>query len=208
MTRERAILLVGPSGAGKTPLGEALELRGLLGNPCRHFDFGAQLRRAAGGGDPSFGPEEVAFLAAVVREGRLLEDRDFPIARRIVESFLAGGRRAAGSICVLNGLPRHTGQARDLEPLLDVRLVVSLACRPEVAWERIRTDAGGDRVGRADDDLESVRRRLELFAARAEPLIEHYRRRGTRVETVTVEVGTSAEGIRLKLERRMAHRRP
>jgi adenylate kinase len=206
----RAILLIGPSGSGKTPLGEALERRGLGAARCRHFDFGAELRRAASGRDPAFSPEEAAFLAAVIREGRLLEDRDFPLARRILEAFLAGkgGPPGPASFCVLNGLPRHTGQARDLEAVLDVRLVVCLSCGPEVAWERIRTNAGGDRAGRADDDPESVRRRLELFRERSAPLVEHYRARATRVETLEVGAGTTAEDLRRELERRLAADNP
>jgi adenylate kinase len=204
----RAILLIGPSGVGKTPLGEALERRGLLSARCLHFDFGAELRRAAAGRAPGFSGDEVAHLAEVLRSGRLLEDRDFPIARRILDAFLAGRGCGPEDVCVLNGLPRHTGQARDLEAVLEVRLVVHLSCRPEVAWERIRTNAGGDRTGRADDDLDSVRRRLDLFAERAEPLIAHYRGRGTRVETVAVEASTATEDIRQRLESALALNNP
>jgi hypothetical protein len=39
-----ALLLLGPTGAGKTPLGDWLEAHGLWGRPCHHFDFGANLR--------------------------------------------------------------------------------------------------------------------------------------------------------------------
>ncbi|HOX08398.1 MAG TPA: nucleoside monophosphate kinase [Planctomycetota bacterium] len=198
--RRRALLLVGPSGSGKTPLGEELERGGLRSARCVHFDFGAELRRIAAGGDPGFSPAEAAFLAEVVAAGRLLEDEHFPLARRILESFLAARGFAAGDICVLNGLPRHAGQARDLEPVLDVRLVVHLSCPAEVAWERIRTDAGGDRSGRSDDDLEAVRRRLELFRGRIAPLLGHYRARGVRVEEVAVGPQTTAESARRSLE--------
>jgi len=43
-TRNPAVLLLGPTGAGKTPLGEMIEARGLWGMSCLHFDFGANLR--------------------------------------------------------------------------------------------------------------------------------------------------------------------
>jgi len=208
MNPGRALLLLGPSGAGKTPLGEALEQSGLGPARCLHFDFGAGLRRAAAGLDAGFSREEAAFLAEVVGSGRLLEDEHFPLARRILEAFLAARRFAPPDVCVLNGLPRHTGQARDLEPVLDVRLVVHLFCTPEVAWERIRTDAGGDRGGRSDDDLESVRRRLELFRERSAPLLDHYRRRGTRVEDVAVGAATTAEEVRRRLEQALAAGNP
>lgn len=201
MIRNRAVLLVGPSGSGKTPLGDALERGGLWSRPCFHFDFGAELRRVAAGEVGGFSPATVDFLAGVLRSGRLLEDEQFPLARRILEAFLADRKVGENDIIVLNGLPRHAGQARDVEAVLDVRLVVSLSCRPEVAWERIRTNAGGDRAGRADDDLEAVRDRLNLFRERIAPLIEHYRGRGIRIETVDVEVGTTPEEIRPRLNR-------
>ncbi|MCX7427258.1 MAG: hypothetical protein NTW96_16720 [Planctomycetia bacterium] len=44
-TRNDAMLLLGPTGSGKTPLGDLLERRGLGGRRCVHFDFGAHLRR-------------------------------------------------------------------------------------------------------------------------------------------------------------------
>lgn len=46
-----AVLLLGPTGAGKTPLGRICAQRGLWGRSCTHVDFGACLRRAAAG-DP------------------------------------------------------------------------------------------------------------------------------------------------------------
>ncbi len=42
--RNAAILLLGPTGTGKTPLGNVLAVRGWRGLPCLHFDFGANLR--------------------------------------------------------------------------------------------------------------------------------------------------------------------
>ena len=45
MQRPSAILLLGPTGSGKTPLGELMERRGFGGRRCRHFDLGDRLRR-------------------------------------------------------------------------------------------------------------------------------------------------------------------
>jgi len=61
--------------------------------------------------------------------------------------------------------------------------------------ERIRTDVGGDRTGRRDDDLESVRRKLELFAERTAPLLEHYRTMGAAVTTIDVTATMSADDM-------------
>ena len=76
---------------------------------------------------------------------------------------------------VLNGLPRHVGQAEGLESLVDVRVVVHLSCTAEDVVRRIASNVGGDRTGRVDDDLAAVRRKLAVFAERTAPLLDHYR---------------------------------
>ena len=67
--------------------------------------------------------------------------------------------------------------------------------------ERLRTDAGGDRAGRSDDDLESVRARLGLFEERTVPLVRHYVKQGVRVVSVEVAAQTSAGDVLAKLEK-------
>ena len=44
-TRHRALLLLGPTASGKTPLGKLIEERGLWDFRWVHFDFGAQMRK-------------------------------------------------------------------------------------------------------------------------------------------------------------------
>ena len=49
MIRQPGILLLGPTGSGKTPLGDRLQIRDLWGRRCHHFDFGVRLRDVAYG---------------------------------------------------------------------------------------------------------------------------------------------------------------
>ena len=50
MSLPMAVLILGSTGSGKTPLGEYIEQNGLNGIKCHHFDFGACLRRISGFG--------------------------------------------------------------------------------------------------------------------------------------------------------------
>ncbi len=188
-------LLLGPTGAGKTPLGRLLEEKGVAGRRCFHFDFGAELRAVAAA------PEGAAGLAAAERQvvlrslatGALLEDHEFPIALRILRSFVHRSGLAEDDRLVLNGLPRHIGQARMMEDAARVAAVISLEAGPEVIRERIELNTGGDRVDRRDDELPAVRQKLVLFRMRTLPLIEYYENREVPVVRVPVGARTGAE---------------
>lgn len=206
VSRARAILLIGPTGSGKTPLGELLQRSGLGKVRCEHFDFGAELRGLAAEGPGGELTEADAQTARnVLASGALLTDEQFPIAERLLKRFLAQRDVGPGELLVLNGLPRHAGQARDLEGLLDVRMVVELACGPEVVAERIAANTGGDRAGRTDDDPAAVRRRHETYRQRTAPLIEHYRRCGAEVVTIPVDASTSADEMLRRFARAGPH---
>jgi len=186
-------VLIGPTGAGKTPLGELLDARGLAGRRCHHFDFGQALRKADR--TPQTGllsPQELQVVRLSLRTGALLEDDQFPIARKILCRFLESRDPETDELVVLNGLPRHVGQARELGGLLDISLVVHLSCTAEVIFERIATDAGGDRAGRTDDDMEAVRRRLVTFRRRTAPLLDYYQGKAA-IATLEIAEDTSAE---------------
>ena len=183
-----ALLLLGPTGAGKTPLGALIEREGLWGHRWAHFDFGHQMRKIAAGGRPTarLTQADVDFLRQVLHSGALLEDERFPLAGRIFQSFL--DRLGAGqqTRIVLNGLPRHAGQAEAMDAMVPVGAVAELACTPEVVAARIQTDVGGDRALRSDDAPAAVRRKLEIYRARTEPLLDYYRRRGVPILRVEV----------------------
>lgn len=108
---------------------------------------------------------------------------------------------------ILDGFPRTIGQARELEKMTDVDLVLSIVVDLEVLVERAvgrricpkcaavyhvkfnppRKDGVCDKCGSAliqrDDDKETtVRNRLKVYQDQTAPLVEHYRKKGKLVD--------------------------
>ncbi|MCE5279199.1 MAG: nucleoside monophosphate kinase [Planctomycetaceae bacterium] len=200
MSVPRSIVLLGATGTGKTPLGALIERRGLWGSRARHFDFGEHLRRIALQGHwPGLCDADVGVIEAALGGGALLEDEHFHIAATILRGFIASA--AAEDLIVLNGLPRHAGQARDVAAIVDVRAVIVLSCRAEVVLQRIAADIGGDRAGRLDDGASAVAAKLEIYRVRTAALVEYYRAGGARIISVEVGAETTADLMWQEIDR-------
>jgi adenylate kinase family enzyme len=195
--RQRAILLLGPTGSGKTPLGDMIAQRGIHGIRCFHFDFGGELRSIAAGRYAAglFSEDEIAFVKRVLQEGLLLEDEHFPLARKTFESFIQRNGGGPGGLIVLNGLPRHRGQAANMRDMVDVETVSVLECSAADLLARIKENTGGDRTGRDDDEIGLIQKKLETYRTRTAPLIEYYRNRGAAVLSVPVTASMDTRAI-------------
>ena len=194
-TMRRAVLLLGPTGSGKTPLGETIRRRGLWGAKCLHFDFGENLREVVARDRPDdlIGREDIEFLRGVLQTGALLEDEHFPVARRVLRRFMATEGADRQTLILLNGLPRHVGQARAIDAILDVHALIYLQCSTETVIRRIRNNVGGDRTERVDDDPAAIHNKLAIFRRRTAPLVEYYRGRGATIETLEVTAAMTPE---------------
>ena len=144
-----------------------------------HFDFGEQLRGVAELDYAVEGltKEDVHIIIQIIASNALLENNQFYIAEALLRSFLAELGVGEQDIVVLNGLPRHVDQARELEALLRIEMVLALECTESVVRERILLNSGGDRAERTDDSDREVAKKLRLYRERTEPLISHYSRR-------------------------------
>lgn len=179
--RYNSLLLLGPTGSGKTPLGRFFERHGLEGRTCFHFDFGENLRRVAAGGHPHISETDRRFLENVLLRGVLLENETFYLAEAVLTAFIEERRVGTGDLLVLNGLPRHVDQARDMDRLVNIQTVVHLMCTPEGVCRRIAANTGKDRAGRIDDTPEEIERKLVIFNHRTLPLIDYYQGKGAKI---------------------------
>ncbi|WP_420174573.1 adenylate kinase [Luteococcus sp. OSA5] len=99
------------------------------------------------------------------------------VAKRLLENDALDG-------WLLDGYPRTTDQVEALDIILEDQrqhfdCVLSLEVDPEVLVERLVKRA--EIEGRADDNEETIRRRMEVYREETEPLMNIYRERGLLV---------------------------
>jgi adenylate kinase len=154
------LLFLGPPGAGKGTQAQRLaEQRGLL-----HLSTGDLLRAEVQAGS-DLGKEAESVMA----RGELVSDA---LVLAIVRSRLQGHR----SGWLLDGFPRNLPQAEALDVLLEeldqrIEMVVLMELDDGVLLQRLLAR------GRADDNEQVIRHRLEVYREQTAPLIAHYRER-------------------------------
>jgi len=89
-------------------------------------------------------------------------------------------------LLILNGIPRHTGQAKDMAGLATVRALIVLDCSVNDVFCRIEENVGGDRTERVDDNWVLVEKKLGIFRERTAPLVDYYAQKGCAVYRITV----------------------
>jgi adenylate kinase len=92
---------------------------------------------------------------------------------------------AAGSGFVLDGFPRNLAQAEALDAMLGeidrpLAIILLLELDDAVARERLLERAQIE--GRADDTPDVIDRRLEIYHAQTEPIVDHYLATGKLVK--------------------------
>lgn len=225
----KALLLIGPPGAGKSPLGDYLQKQSLAGRRFCHLDFGRELREilkensTAGSGSQAekgtgeketsrqagetglavtgyFSRQELLRIRQSVETASLFEEPDRELVRKIVRHFLEKNGVGEDDILVLNGLPRHRAQLAWLEDMLTISLVVSLDCPEDVAVRRILANLDGERQGRQDDRLEVIVRRYRLYQEKTGPLLDYFRQSGVPVINLKVDRETWPDTLWPKLQ--------
>ena len=162
------LVLLGPPGSGKGT--QATSLKEQLQVP--HIYTGDLLRA-----EVAAGTELGKQAKAVMDAGNLVSD---DILLGMLEARLAQADVANGFI--LDGYPRNVAQANALGELLarlqqPLDAIVQLDVPTELLVERIAGRA--KEQGRADDNPESVRQRLQVYNDSTAPVIDFYAGKGT-----------------------------
>jgi len=161
------LVLLGAPGSGKGT--QAARLKTALGVP--HISTGDMLRAAVAAGT-AMGLKAKAVMDA----GQLVSD---DILLGMLEERLAQPDAAGGFI--LDGYPRNLAQADALDQLL-ARLGQPLdaVVKLDVPNDAIvgRCEIRFEAEGRADDNPETVRKRLAVYAEQTAPVADFYARRG------------------------------
>jgi len=196
------IVLLGAPGSGKGTQAKIL----MSDKNIPQISTGDMLREAAASGT-RFGLKAKSLMDA----GNLVPD---DVVLGIISERLTKPDAKEGFI--LDGFPRTTQQALDLEELLDqmgtpLDAAVLMDVDFDILMKRLTgrrtcsltgkllnihfssqeeldecTNAGGELIQREDDNEETISNRLEVYCENTEPLIEYYRGRG-KLLTVDAE---------------------
>ncbi|KAA9088971.1 adenylate kinase [Microbacterium radiodurans] len=166
MTAAR-LLIVGPQGSGKGTQG--VRIAGALGIPA--VSTGDVFRS-----NVAEGTELGTQVKAIIDAGDLVPDE---LTSAIVRDRLEQADAAPGFL--LDGYPRNLGQVGDLDAFLSGRgeeltAVIELVVPREESIARLSKRAAEQ--GRADDNEESIAKRLAIYERETAPILDVFRERG------------------------------
>jgi adenylate kinase len=161
------LILFGPPAAGKGTQAKRLTAeRGYI-----QLSTGDMLRAAR-----KSGSELGQKVAAIMDSGALVSD---DIVISLIEEALANNKNAPGFI--FDGFPRTVAQAEALDAMLarhgkQIDRVVRLEVDPQKLLDRVALRFAAE--GRADDNPESFKVRLNAYLAQTAPLVPYYESQG------------------------------
>ncbi len=157
------IILTGAPGSGKGTQSEFIVKKYGL----EHLSTGELLRK-----EIAAGTELGKKVGALIAQGHLVPD-DIMIG--LIANYIDNLPTNAKGI-IFDGFPRTVNQAVELEKLLATKglgaRVIELVVEEEELIARLLNR--GKTSGRADDNLESIQKRLEIFHAQTAPVCEYY----------------------------------
>jgi len=169
------IILLGPPGSGKGTQGALLAER----SRASRVSTGDLLRTAVRDATP-LGKEAKSYMD----RGLLVPDG---VVLGLIEDVLNSPRAKSGII--MDGFPRTTAQAEEVDRLLDARkMQIDNVLNFEVPDDELvrRMQGRAAKEGRTDDTPAAFQQRLAVYREQTAPLIAYYRMRGTLVTVPAV----------------------
>ena len=193
IVKKRAMLLVGPTGSGKSPIGNILEEK----TNWAHLDFGHNLRLIEKE-EKSFGlnPYETDFVRNLLKNHQLFPNDKISIVLKILQSFINDHINNDGII--LNGMPRNVFQATNIANIMDITHLIYLNCAYETCIERVfqrKTGKTLDHSNRTDDTIDAIKKKLQIFEDETKPLIHFYKNSGAKIVTFAIDSNSNEENL-------------
>lgn len=163
------LILLGPPGAGKGTQAQHLVAKyGIV-----QLSTGDMLRAAVAAGTPVG-----ARAKAIMDRGDLVPD---DVMIEIIADRLDSSDSAQGFI--LDGFPRTVAQAEALDRLLyetglGLDIVIEITVDDDILQSRIENRARETGGARADDTVETLKKRLGVYHAQTAPVADYYRKKG------------------------------
>ncbi len=162
------IVIFGAPGSGKGTQSELLiKEYGLF-----HISTGDVLRQQI-----AQGTELGKVADEYISNGKLIPDE---LMINILDNVLDANPQTAKGV-IFDGFPRTINQAEALDKLLQKRNAeLSIVLGLEVEEDELiaRLINRGKTSGRSDDNLETIRKRLDVYHSQTNPLKEHYIKKG------------------------------
>ncbi len=163
------IVIFGAPGCGKGTQSEKLMDR----YGFYHISTGELLREHI-----AKGTELGKIADSYISQGHLIPDE---LMLSIIDVLL-DSPEVKGKNIIFDGFPRTVNQAKEIEKLLERRgdkidAVIGLEVPDELLVDRMLKR--GQETGRADDNIDTIKERLDVYHTQTQPLMEFYKGKGT-----------------------------